>query len=197
VADRPRTQYYCAATLDGFIADSDDGIEWLTGYEGSIEGEGLEPGPMSEGGSYSRFYDGVGALVSGSATYEFVLEHTGGAPWPYAGKPYWVLSSRDLALPEDPAADVRVVEAEPADLHAEMLAAAGGRNLWVVGGGGVASDLADAGLLDEVLLTVVPVVIGEGKPLFGRPLSVPPMELQGTQVFGNGMVELRYTVPRT
>ena len=187
----PSTQYYCAASLDGYIADVDDGLDWLTGYQGSFEHDAAEPGPMSDGGSYEDFYAGVGAVVSGSATYEFVLEHATGE-WPYAGRPYWVLSSRDLPLPADDAADVRIVSASVADLHDEMMGAAGERNLWVVGGGNVASQFADAGLLDEVLLTVVPVVLGSGKPLFDRPLPGGPLQLTGSRLYDNGMVELRY-----
>ena len=189
-----KTQYYCAASLDGYIADPDDGIDWLTGYRGSYEGEGAEPGPMAEGGAYERFYDGVGALVSGSATYEFVLEH--GGEWPYSGKPYWVLSSRELPQPSGEDVDVRIANAEVPDLHDEMTAAAGDKNLWVVGGGNVASQYADEGLLDEVLLTVVPVVLGAGKPLFDRPLPGGTMQLTGTTVFETGMVELRYEIGR-
>ncbi len=183
-----RTQYYCAATLDGYIADPDDGIDWLTGYKGSFDGG--EPGPMTEGGPYDRFYDGVGALVSGSTTYEFVIEH--GSSWPYAGKPYWVLSSRELPRPDADDADVHVVEAEVAEIHGEISAAAGDRNIWIVGGGNVASQFADAGLLDELILTVVPVVLGDGKPLFERPVPEGPMRLLGTRAFETGMVELRY-----
>jgi dihydrofolate reductase len=187
-----RVQYYCASTLDGYIADSDDGIEWLTGYEGSFEGEGAEPPPMSEGGSYERFYEGVGALVSGSVTYEFVLEHTRGeGAWPYPGKPCWVLSSRELPTPPGDEVDVRITRGEVADLYDEMIASAGQRNLWVVGGGSVASQFADAGLLEELHLTVVPVVLGGGKPLFDRPIAE-PMQLTGARTFRSGMVELRY-----
>ena len=190
-----RTQYYCAATLDGFIADADDGIDWLMGYEGSYEGDGAEPGPMSEGGSYDEFYDQVGALVSGSTTYEFLLDHiSGGGEWPYPGKPYWVLSSRELPLPEGDGADVRIAKADVAELHQEMSAAAGEQNLWIVGGGNVASQFADAGLLDEVLVTVVPVVLGGGKPLFDRRLPGEPLRLTGATVFETGMVELRFAV---
>jgi dihydrofolate reductase len=191
-----KTQYYAAASLDGYIADENDGIGWLTGYEGSYEGDVAEPGPMSEGGSYERFYDQVGALVSGSVTYEFVLEHMkGGGGWPYAGKPCWVLSSRDLPKPEGEDVDVRVADAKVADLNDEMMDAAGGGNLWVIGGGNVASQFADAGLLDELLVTVVPVVLGAGKPLFDRP---PPaaMRLLGSRVYANGMVELAYRLDR-
>jgi dihydrofolate reductase len=183
-----RTQYYCAASLDGYIAESDDSIDWLTGYRGSYEGEDAEPSPMGEGGSYERFYADVGALVSGSTTYEFVLDHAG--DWPYRGKPYWVLSSRELPTPagED---GVRVVDAKVTDLYDELMTAAGERSLWIVGGGNVASQFADAGLLDELILTVVPVVLGQGKPLFDR--RVPgEMRLTGTRAFANGMVELRY-----
>ena len=188
-----KTQYYCAATLDGYIADKDDGIDWLMGYEGSYEGEDAEPSPMSDGGGYERFYDGVGALVSGSATYEFVYDRIAdGGKWPYEGKPYWVFSSREHPAPEGDGVDVRVAAAAAADLHGEMMAAAGGRNLWIVGGGNVASQFAHAGLLDEVLLTVVPVVLGEGKPLFDRPLPGGPMQLTGTRAYQSGMVELRY-----
>ncbi|HEX6115853.1 MAG TPA: dihydrofolate reductase family protein [Solirubrobacterales bacterium] len=186
-----RVQYYAAQTLDGFIAELDDGLDWLLGYEGSYSGEGpIEPGPMSGGGSYERFYDGVGALVSGSATYEFILEHEGASKWPYPGKPYRVLSSRDLPVPEG--ADVRVGPGDAAEVHAELAAAAGERNIWIVGGGGVASQFAEAGLLDEVLVTVVPVVLGEGKRLFDRALPGGPLQLTGTSVFETGMVELRY-----
>jgi dihydrofolate reductase len=192
-----RTQYYCAATLDGYIADPDDGIDWLTGYEGSFEGEGAEPAPMTKGGAYDRFYENVGALVSGSTTYEFVLDHMGeDGDWPYAGKPCWVLSSRDLPKPRGADDEVTVANARVADLHDEMIEAAGGKNLWIVGGGNVASQFADEGLLDEVLVTVVPVVLGEGKPLFDRPLPGDPMQLLGTRTFETGMVELRYEIKR-
>ena len=190
----PRTQYYCAASLDGFIADPDDGLDWLTGYQGTFEHEAAEPQPMSDGGAYEAFYADVGAIVSGSATYEFVLEHFHGDTWPYAGRPYWVLSSRDLPLPRAAGADVRIVDASVADVYEEMITAAAPRNLWVVGGGNVASQFADAGLLDELWLTVVPVVLGAGKPLFDRAIPGGPLQLTGTRLFDNGMVELRYAM---
>ena len=190
------TVYYCAASLDGFIAADDDSLDWLTGYQGSFEGEGAEPGPMSEGGAYEGFYESVEALVMGSTTYEWILDHldvAGGGGWPYAGKPCWVLSSRQLRLPEGEGVDVRVVDATVGEINDEIAAAAGDGLLWIVGGGGVASQFAEEGRLDEVHLTVVPVVLGAGKPLFARPLPSGSMQLLGTRTFRNGMVELRYT----
>lgn len=191
-----RTQYYAAATLDGYIAESDDTLGWLLGYEGTYDGEAAEPGPMSDGGAYERFYDGVGALVSGSATYEFLLDHLDSdEEWPYKGKPVWVLSSRELRVVDGDDADIRFADGEVEDLHGEMIEAAGGKNLWVIGGGDVASQFAAAGLIDDLLLTVVPVILGEGKPLFGDRLPE-TLQLTGTRTFSNGMVELDYELPR-
>jgi dihydrofolate reductase len=193
------TVYYCASSLDGYIAEVDDSLDWLLNYQGTFAHEAAEPGPMSEGGGYERFYEGVRALVAGSATYEWILDHldvAGGGEWPYRGKPCWVLSSRELRLPEGEGADVRVVDASVGELYGEMAAAAGDGVLWVLGGGGVASQFADEGLLDEVQVTVVPIVLGGGKPLFEHRLTNGAMQLTGTRTFKNGMVELRYAVRR-
>jgi dihydrofolate reductase len=183
-------QYYAAASLDGYIAEADDNLDWLTKYSGSYAGPNAEPAK----GGYDRFYDGVGAMVSGSVTYEWVLRHVD--EWPYKGKPVWVLSSRELPAPEGDDVDVRVVDAGVRDLLPEMLAAAGDRNIWIVGGGNVASQYADEGLLDELIVTVVPVVLGTGKPLFDRRLPTNPMQLAGTRTLDSGMVELRYEIRR-
>jgi dihydrofolate reductase len=187
------TQYYAATTLDGYIAEADDSLGWLFDYEGSYEGDGVEPIK----GTYDDFYEGIGALVMGSATYEFILrEPKAGSEWPYKGKPTWVLTSRDLPVPDGDDVDVRFASARVEDLYEEMIEAAGERNLWIVGGGPVASQFADAGLLDEVLLTVVPVILAEGKQLFDRRLPGGPMQLTGMRPYDSGMVELRYAVKR-
>jgi dihydrofolate reductase len=175
--------YYCATSLDGYIAESDDNIDWLTGYEPAPLGPDVEPVGPEFPGSYDAFYEGVGGMVSGSVTYEWVLEHTD--EWPYDDKPFWVLTSRELSVPEG--RDVRFNGSLD-----EMLASAGDRKLWIVGGGGVANQFAEAGLLDEVIVTVVPVVLGAGKPLFDRPLPGGPMQLTGVLPRSSGMVELRY-----
>ena len=193
--NRPTVQYYCAATLDGYIADANDNLDWLIGYEGSYDAEGAEKPTMAEGGGYQRFYEGVGALVSGSATYEWLLDNQD--TWLYPGKPYWVLTSRDLPKPSDDGADVRIIHGEIADLADEMIASAGRKHLWIVGGGDVASQFADANLLDELIVTFVPVVLGAGKQLFARRLPGGPLQLTGTRVSNEGMVELRYEIRHT
>jgi dihydrofolate reductase len=183
-------RYYAAQTLDGYIAESDDSIGWLTGYEGSFEGADSDAGQAG----YDEFYEEIGALVMGSTTYEWVLAHAGG--WPYAGKPTWVLSSRTLALPEGEDVDVRIVDTEVPDLIDEMRDAAGERDIWIVGGGPVASQFADHGLLDRVEVTVVPVLLAEGKRLFERRPPGGPMQLLSARTFASGMVGLTYEIRR-
>lgn len=165
--------------------------------QGTFEDEAAEPGPMSEGGAYEGFYEGVRALVAGSATYEWILDHldvAGGGQWPYRGKPCWVLSSRELRRPEGEGVDVRIVDASVGELYGEMAAAAGDGVLWVVGGGGVASQFAEECRLDEVHVCVVPLVLGAGKRLFERRLPSGSMQLAGARTFKNGMVELHYKI---
>jgi len=184
-----RVVYYAAMSLDGFIAESDDTLEWLMKFPG------VEPGPAvtTVPGGYDEFYEEVGALVMGSATYEFVLNEA--STWHYGGKPTWVLSSRDLPVFEG-AEPLTITAAAVTDLYDEMVAAAGDRKLWVVGGGNVASQFADAGLLDEVWVTVVPVVLGTGKPLFDRRVPGPPMRATEVLPRPSGMIELRYELVR-
>ena len=183
-------RYYAAQTLDGYIAESDDNLDWLLGYEGRYEDADSD----AEMGGYDAFYEGIGALVSGSVTYEWVLDHID--EWPYAGKPFWVLSSRELPQPEGEGVDVRVVSGEIPKLIEKMLDSAGDRDLWIVGGGNIASQFADHGLLDRVETTVVPVVLGEGKPLFDRRLPGGPMQLLSVRAFSSGMVGLTYEVKK-
>ena len=184
-----KAQYYCASSLDGYIAEADDTLDWLLKYQGSFDGEGVEPAK----GAYERFYEGVGAVVMGSATYQFVLDEVPGE-WLYKGKPAWVLTSRDLPVPEGEDVDVRFQDGKVSDLYDDMMKSAAGANLWVIGGGNVASQFADRGLLDELWLTFVPVVLGTGKPLFDRRLPGGPIQLTGTRAFDSGMVELRYEI---
>lgn len=184
-----RVQYYTAVSLDGFIAGEGDDLTWLTEYRPPNAPPDLE----RDMGSYDEFYAGVGALVSGSSTYEWVLEHVD--EWPYADKPVWVLSSRQLPAPPG-GGDVRIVDASVEELRPELETAVGEKNLWIVGGGPVASQFADAGMLDDLIVTVVPVVLGAGKPLFERGLPGGPMRFVGAKPTPTGMVELRYELVR-
>jgi dihydrofolate reductase len=161
----PLTQYYTATTLDGFIADPNDSLEWLFSREQDHDG------PLN----YAAFIAEVGALAMGSTTYEWVIEHelSGKPPeewkWPY-DLPCWVFTHRELMVV--PAADVRFTSDDVVSVHDQMLAAARGKNVWLVGGGDLVGQFADVGLLDEVIVYVAPVTLGEGKPLLPRSLEL-------------------------
>jgi dihydrofolate reductase len=99
-------------------------------------------------------------------------------------------------VPEGDGVDVRIENAPVLELYERMVESAGEQNLWIVGGGNVASQFADAGLLDDVLVTVVPVVLGAGKPLFDRGLPGGPLQLTAVSPHTNGMVGLNYRVLR-
>jgi dihydrofolate reductase len=159
------TQYYTATTLDGFIADPDNSLEWLFTRQHD------DDGPLG----YRDFIADVGALAMGSTTYEWVLDHEfSGKPaeewkWPY-DVPCWVFTHR--RLPVVPGAQIEFTSAHVAAVHEQMAAAAGDRNIWIVGGGDLAGQFADEGLLDEVLVTIAPVTVGGGAPLLPRRLEL-------------------------
>jgi dihydrofolate reductase len=182
------TQYYVAQSLDGYIAERDGGLEWLMRFGGESEDDVSQ----ATDGAYDRFYADVGAVAMGSATYDFLLAQEL-ERWPYEGRPSWVFTSRDLPVPDG--ADVRFARGPVGPVHAEMRAAAGERNAWVVGGGDLAMQFADEGLLDELLVTVVPVWLGDGIPTFSGRVG-DALRLTGTSAFRNGMVELRYEILR-
>jgi dihydrofolate reductase len=179
-------QYYAAASLDGYIARPDGNIDWLTGYGAGAD---LGEGPMSDG-SYDEFYSGIGALVMGSATYEWILAH--GGEWAY-DVPAWVFTTRDL--PQPPGGSVSLTRADAAEVRADAMNAARGKNVWMVGGGNLASQWADRGLIDEILLTIVPVFLGEGLPFFANAVRG-ELRHARTRTYPNGMAELRYRMPQ-
>lgn len=172
------TLYYVASSVDGFIADVDDRIEWLLqfGFEEFDE-------------HYQAFLARIGALVMGAATYEFVLEEAAEA-WPYEGIPTWIVTHREL--PAVPGADITFFQGDIAELDAELREAAGDRDVWVVGGGSIAAQFADRGLLDELHVTYVPVLVGAGKPLLPVASASRPLTLAGTKTFPSGAVEHVY-----
>ncbi len=182
-----KTQYYTAASLDGFIATTDDSLEWLFPL-GDIEAT-----------SYPNFIRDVGALAMGAATYAWMLRHVVGPeakrpqPWPYE-QPAWIFSSR--TLPPVPGADIRFVRGDVRPVHEEMVAAAAGKNVWIVGGGELVGQFHDHGLLDELFVQIGSVTLGAGKPLLPRAIISPPLRLVSVRAVGTGFAELHYKVPR-
>jgi dihydrofolate reductase len=171
------TIYSVAASLDGFVAGPDDDLDWLLqfGFDAFQE-------------HHDRFTAGVGALAMGATTYEWLRGHDD--TWPYQDKVTWVFSSRGLEVPAD--GDVRVVAGDVRDHHGQVTASTGGRDLWIVGGGVLAAQYQQAGLLDELHITVMPIALGAGTPLLPVDSDTGALDLVGTTVFDGGAVELRY-----
>src|SRR5205085_1163805 len=108
----------------------------------------------------------IGSMVMGATTYAWIGDHlrTTGETWMY-DIPCWVFTHRDLApLGED----IRFVAGEVREHHAAIAESAGDRDIWVVGGGDLAGQFADLGLLDRLVLSIAPVTLGAGRPLFPR-----------------------------
>lgn len=178
-----KTQYYTATSLDGFIATQDDSLDWLFSL-GSVKET-----------SYPAFIADVGALAMGSATYEWMLRHGDqvaaetGSAWPYS-QPAWVFSRRVLSPLAG--ANIRFVRGDVRLIHAEMCAVVGSKNIWIVGGGDLAGQFYDVGLLDEIIVQVASVTLGQGKQLFPRRVMNPPLRLISVRQVGTGFAELRY-----
>jgi len=171
------TVYYVAQSLDGFIADRDESLDWLLAF-------GFDDFQQQ----YDDFLAGVGAIVMGAGTFRWLAAE--GEPWGYGGTPTWVvargdvptISGAEFTLSDDPLAAV-----------SNAREAAGDRDVWVVGGGMLASSLLDSGQIDRLHLTVMPVTLGQGTPLLPHRSQLAHWQLESVEPIGSaGAVELRY-----
>jgi dihydrofolate reductase len=176
-----KASVYIATSLDGFIARPDGGLDWLPGIGGAETGEDY---------GYRQFMDSVDCLVMGRSTYEVVLGF--GGEWPYSEKPVVVLSSRPVDIPDRLADTVEWMSGPPTEV-VQRLAERGAGHLYVDGGRTIQGFLA-AGLIQQLIITRVPVLIGEGIPLFGPiPHDIKLRHIE-TRSFANGLVQSRYEV---
>lgn len=176
--------YHTAATLDGFIATSDHSLQWLFDVPGAAEAEA----------TMEAFTAGVGALVMGASTYEWLIEsdHMCDNPdaWEqaYGHLPTWVLTHRRLpAL----GSRVRLASGDVADLAPDIERSADGKNVWIMGGGPVAAQFVRAGLLDQMVVTIAPVTLGQGQPLLPTQLLSDRLTLESVEQVGQ-FAQLHY-----
>ena len=168
-----RTQYYTATSIDGFIADEHNSLGWL--FEADSGGNER----------FGAFFEGVGAFTMGATTYQWVLEHERLLQQPhrwrewYGDVPAWVFTHRDL--PSVPGAGITFVCGDVRPVHEAMVAAARGKNVWLVGGGELVGRFADHGLLDEMILGVAPVTLGAGAPVLPRRLLSSTLRLSSVE----------------
>ncbi|AFV89533.1 MAG: dihydrofolate reductase family protein [Acidipropionibacterium acidipropionici] len=162
------THFYTASSLDGFIATPEHSLDWLLKQDFDLQG------PMA----YPDFITRMGALAMGASTYEWILRQQ--ESWEYT-QPAWVFTHRDLPVIDG--ADLRFARGPVADVFGDIADAAGDKDIWVVGGGDLAGQFADAGLLDEVWVQFAPVTLGSGRPLLPRALDLELLEVARNRDF--------------
>lgn len=169
---------YIAATLDGFIADENGGIDFLKPFEDTGEDYG-----------YTELMSSLQAVVMGSRTYEQILGFD--TPWMYPGLTTYVCTQRQLPTNADPG--IRLWHGSVTELMEEL---PHGRT-WLIGGGQLIDSFNAAGLVDRLQLAIIPVFLGRGIKL----LSVPPAQqkliLQSVKNFPSGLVMLDYRLQKT
>ena len=170
----PKVQLYIASSLDGFIAASDGSVDWLNDY-------------MADELRYDEFYAAVGPIIMGRTTYEQVC---GFGDWAFAGKRAVVLTHNPQ--PPDPVhSDVSFYSGDLSALCADLRESPTG-NIWLMGGGEVVRSFLQEGLIDEILLFVMPMLLGAGIPLFPDVGKLIKFPCKNAERFGNGVVLLHY-----
>ncbi len=167
--------YFTACTLDGFIADEDGSLDWL-----------FETPHSEDESSWNEFIEGIGPICMGRTTYTWMLDRypdllTGPDQWRefYGDRPAWVFTHRP-DLPTVFGAAIRFVQGDVRPVHEEMRATREG-DVWIVGGGDLAGQFDDVGLLDRLIVGMCPVTLGVGAPLLPRRITSKRMRIVEVQ----------------
>ena len=163
---------YSAVSLDGFVARENGDVDWLHDPELMLEGEDF---------GYAEFYDSVDATLMGGNTFRQIIGFD--VPFPYSGKNNFVFS-RDIMLqhPECTFVHGNIIS------YVKKLKEGEGKDIWLVGGGQINALLLDAHVIDEFILSVIPIVLGKGIPLFKEIASSHKFKLITSKAFSNGIV---------
>jgi dihydrofolate reductase len=174
---RVKVQYFTACTLDGYIADQRNSLDWL-----------FEVPHEEEDSFWEDWFPTVGGLVMGATTYEWMVDHDRMLDNPdrfrryYGDRPAWVFTHREL--PAIPDIDLSFVEGDVRAAYDEVSRRLSGRNLWLVGGGDLAGQFHDAGLLDEIILGMTPVTLDGGAPLLPRRITSKQLAFESAELVG-------------
>lgn len=168
---------YIAATADGFIARPDGNIDWLTSL----------PDPVDDDYGYAEFLSGIDTTLMGNATYKEVLGF--GEPFPYPDLKNYVFTRESNA----PATEFVEFVSDDIAAFVRDLKQQSGKDIWLIGGGKINAVMLEAGLIDELILSVVPQVLGRGIPLFEGANAEAKLKLVSHKAFANGIVQAKYT----
>jgi len=172
-----KNKVFIACSLDGYIADRNGGIDWLNSV----------PNPDQEDLGYMPFMESVNALLMGRLTFEKVLSF--GIPWPY-DKPVFVWSSKLNEIPVELYGKVELVKGKPAELI-RKLNDKGYRQIYIDGGRTIQTFLEED-LIDELTISRIPVLLGDGFPLFGELPAMLHFTLVRSEVFLGQIVQDTY-----
>lgn len=170
-------QLFIATSINGFIARENGSIDWLESLE--------NPDQIDHG--YMDFLAGVDTVIMGRTTYEQVLDF--GVDWPYVGKQTYVITRQSNYATQTPTTQVLSTLDEGAIQH---LKAESQQNIWLVGGGEVNAAFLRLGAVDEMIISVIPVVLGGGRPLFAGETPLSRFTLQSATPYTTGVVNLHY-----
>lgn len=178
-----KVSVYIAQSLDGYIAREDGNLDWLDAYHQTI--------PEDEDLGYQAFMDSIDILVMGRNTYEKVLSF---GAWPYGEKKVIVLSSHELNIPEHLKQTVTHSDESPKVLH-QRLSTEGVGKIYIDGANTIQRFLR-AGLVDELIITITPTLLGSGISLFGELAEDIQLELVSSQGYAFGFTQLTYTIKK-
>ena len=177
---------HLVSSLDGFIAKKDNSISW---FESSSY---YEKGIIITDEERENFLKGIDCYVMGSRTYEHAVELSKTYGWPYGDVPTFVVSSRKLPVERK---NVTLYPGDITNLVNERLRPAF-HNVWIAGGPLLAKKLLQLKLADEIRLSFLPILLGEGVPFFDGTGIEQALQLKDVTTYRNGMVELRYLVKK-
>lgn len=172
-----RVILYIAMSLDGYIADKNGGVDWLSGQDA----EGAEEG------TYSEFTQGIDTVVMGWNTYAQVKTELSPEIWPYEELTSYVITHRN----EKSTDNIKFVGEEPCELITRLKEMSG-KDIWICGGSSIIQPLICENLIDEYRVSVIPTILGNGISLFGNRETELQLRLKETKMY-NGIVELVYT----
>lgn len=178
MADKRKVTLFIATSLDGYIAAEDGSLDWLPGASGEQTSENEDYG-------YQAFYDSIDTVLMGHATYRQILSF--GGDFPYQGKTNYVFSHSKSGKEEN----VTFTSENPAELI-NKLKSLPGKGIWLNGGSKLIASFLDKGLVDDMILFIVPKTIGAGIPLFRPSQSQHRFSIVEAHSYQDGMVKLHY-----
>jgi dihydrofolate reductase len=176
-----KASVFIAVSLDGFIARKGGELDWLDAANAGVS--------AGEDCGYKVFFESVDVLIMGRKSYEKILSFNN---WPYGKKPVIVLSSKSIIIPQHLLKTVSYSSESPTEL-CERLAHEGAKRLYIDGGITIQRFIT-AGLINDFTITVIPVIIGSGIPLFGYLKNDLPLKHLETKSYDFGFVQSSYEV---